>query len=107
MSNVKCRKRLVAMEAGERKSVSRTGGAAVIYATFPPSTSDRRAGTAELHRTATAVGHATVGKLINQEVSLVVAARPSAGRSPAAARAASVERRASAKLGWVRAHCGL
>jgi hypothetical protein len=39
-----------------------------------------------LHRTATAVGHATTGKCIGQGVRLVAAARPSAGRSPAAAR---------------------
>ena len=39
-----------------------------------------------LPRTATAVGHATAGKFISQGVSLVVAARPSAGRSPAVAR---------------------
>ena len=40
------------------------------------------AGTALLHRIATAVGHATAGKFISQGGSLVVAARPSAGRSP-------------------------
>ena len=44
------------------------------------------AGTTFCHRTATAVGHATVGTHISQGVSLVVAARPSAGRSPAGAR---------------------
>ena len=40
------------------------------------------AGTTLLHRTATAVGHANAGKFIIQGVSLVVAARPPAGRSP-------------------------
>jgi hypothetical protein len=79
----------------------------VIYTAFPPSSSEPRAGNTELHRTATAVGHATVCKLVSQGASLVVAARPSAGRSPAAARDANVERQANAKLGWVRAHCGL
>jgi hypothetical protein len=43
------------------------------------------AGTTALHRTATAVRHATAGTHISEGVSLVVAARPSAGRSPAAA----------------------
>jgi hypothetical protein len=57
-------------------------GVAVIYAAFPPSTSEPRAGTTELHRTATAVVQANAGKFINQGVSLVLAARPSAGRSP-------------------------
>jgi hypothetical protein len=54
----------------------------VTYAAFPPSNSEPRSGTTELHRTATAVGHATAGKFISQSVSLVVAARPSAVRSP-------------------------
>jgi len=47
------------------------------------------AGTALLHRTATAVGHAIAGKFIGQGVSLVVAARPSAGRSPVKAHNAN------------------
>ena len=44
------------------------------------------AGTTVLHRTATDVGHATAGTHIGEGVSLVVAARPAAGRSPAGAR---------------------
>jgi len=51
----------------------------------PPANSEPRAGCSELPITATACGHATTGKFIRQSVSLVVAARPLAGRSPVAA----------------------
>ena len=60
------------------------------------------AGTALLHRTATAVGHATAGKFISQGVSLVVAARPSAGRLPV--KAHNANRRSPGvcqiRMGW-------
>jgi hypothetical protein len=54
-----------------------------VTAIHPPAESDPRAGCSKLHRTATSGGHATVGKFIRQSVSLVVAARPSAGCSSA------------------------
>jgi hypothetical protein len=52
-----------------------------------------RAGDAELYRTATSVGHSTVGTRGNESSSLVVAARPSAGRSPARVRSALCQRK--------------
>ena len=57
----------------------------MIYSAFPPSTTEPRAGTTVPNRTATAVGHATAGTHINQGVSLMVAARPTAGSSRAKA----------------------
>jgi hypothetical protein len=50
------------------------------------ATSEFRAGSSELYRTATSIGYSTSGTLGYQTASLVVAARPSAGRSPALAR---------------------
>ena len=47
-------------------------------------TAELRAGKSVLHRTATASGGAIFGTAISEGVSLVVAARPSAGRLPAA-----------------------
>jgi len=46
------------------------------------------AGTTLLHRTATAVGHANAGTHVGDCVSLLVAARPPAGRSPVVASGA-------------------
>ena len=56
--------------------------AMAIRTTRSPVMSELRVGCAELYRTATSAGHSTVGTLGNQSASLVVAARPSAGRSP-------------------------
>ena len=77
-------------------------GVALIYTAFPPSTSEPRTGMSELHRTATAVSHAAAGKFLSQGTSLVVAARPSAGRSPPAARGAKVRssRMCQLRMGW-------
>jgi hypothetical protein len=63
-----------------------SAGAAAIRSTRSPVKAELHTGNAELYRTATSVGRSTVGTLGNQSASLVVAARPSAGRSPTAAR---------------------
>ena len=55
-------------------------------ATCLPAESGPRAGVSKLYRTAATGGHAIVGKFFSQGASLVVAARPSASRSPTAAR---------------------
>ena len=47
-----------------------------------PSSSEFRTESAELLRTATSVSHSTVGTHGNQSASPVMAARPTAGRSP-------------------------
>ena len=83
MSNVRCRKRLSAIETGESQSVPRAEESSGDFHRFPPASSEPRAGMTVLNRTATAVGHAAAGTHINQGVSLVVAARPSASRSRA------------------------
>jgi hypothetical protein len=57
-----------------------------IRTTGSPAKSEFRARNAELYGTATSVGRSTVGTHGNQSASLVVAARPSAGRSLAVAR---------------------
>ena len=61
-----------------------------------------RAGTTLLHRTTTAVGHATAGTHISQGGSLVVAARPSAGRSPAVTHSARCNSpsECQTRMGW-------
>jgi hypothetical protein len=63
-----------------------SASAKAIRTTGSPAKSEFRARNAELYGTATSVGHSTVGTHGNQSASLVVAARPSAGRSLAAAR---------------------
>jgi hypothetical protein len=60
--------------------------AMAICTTGSPAKSEFHAGNSELYGTATSVGCSTVGTHGNQSASLVVAARPSAGRSPATAR---------------------
>jgi hypothetical protein len=64
--------------------------AKAIRTTGSPAKSEFRARNAELYGTATSVGRSTVGTHGNQSASLVVAARPSAGRSPAIARDAKL-----------------
>ena len=56
---------------------------ASIYTACSLLTSELLAGTSVLHRTTAAVGRAIFGTAISEGASLVVAARPSAGRSPA------------------------
>ena len=51
-----------------------------------------------LHRTATAVGHAIAGTHISQGESLMVAARPSVGRSPAVARGTELRSQSACQL---------
>ena len=53
-----------------------------------------------LYRTATAVGHATAAKFFSQGVSLVVAARPSAGRSRARVRTAICRSPSRCRMGF-------
>jgi hypothetical protein len=60
--------------------------AKAIRTTRLPAESELHAGSSELYRTATSAGHSTVGTHGSQSGSLVVAARPSAGRSLAVAR---------------------
>jgi hypothetical protein len=57
-----------------------------VRTTGSPARSEFRARNAELYGTATSVGRSTVGTHGNQIASLVVAARPSAGRSLARVR---------------------
>ena len=52
-------------------------------ATCSPAKPEFRVGSSELYRPATSVGHSTIGTHVDQSASLVVAARPTAGRSPA------------------------
>ena len=59
-----------------------------VAAIRPSAKPGLRAGCSRLNRTATAGGHAAAGKFIRESVSLVVAARPSAGRSPLRAHGA-------------------
>ena len=66
---------------------------AVTFAIVSPLKSESRAGSSELYRTATSVCHSTIGTLGSQSASLVVAARPTAGRSPARARSALSQRK--------------
>jgi hypothetical protein len=60
--------------------------AKALRTTGSPAKSEFRARNAELYGTATSVGCSTVGTHGDQSASLVVAARPSAGRSPGIAR---------------------
>jgi hypothetical protein len=59
---------------------------AEVFSTYSPVRPEPRTAGSELYRTATSVCHSTVGTHGNESVSLVVAARPSAGRSPSRAR---------------------
>ena len=56
----------------------------MVYTAALPFSSQLRAGRSALYRTATSVARAIAGTFRSESVSLVVAARPSAGRSPAA-----------------------
>ena len=67
------------------QALQRSGSPAFLFAVGSMS----HAGTTFLHRTATAVGHAAAGTHISQGASLVVAVRPSAGRSPVKAHNAN------------------
>jgi hypothetical protein len=68
------------------KSSLPPASAKAIRTTGSPARSEFRARNAGLYGTATSVGRSTVGTHGNQSGSIVVAARPSAGRSPAIAR---------------------
>jgi hypothetical protein len=82
MSNVRCRTRLPAVQLGASRGITRTRSKAICS----PAKSEPRTGKSSLRRTATFAGHATIGKFFSQGVSLVVAAHPTAGRSPVAAQ---------------------
>jgi hypothetical protein len=69
-----------------RNSSLPPASAKAIRTTRLPAKSELHAGNAELYGTATSVGRSAAGTHGNQSASLVVAARPSAGRSPATAR---------------------
>ena len=56
----------------------------MVYTAALPFSSQLRAGRSALYRTATSVASAIAGTFRSERVSLVMAARPSAGRSPAA-----------------------
>jgi hypothetical protein len=88
MSNVRCRNRLRAVQVRMNNSSPPPASAMASRSTRSPVKSERHAGNAELYRTATSVGHSTVGTHGSQSASLVVAARPPAGRSSATARGA-------------------
>ena len=62
------------------------------------------AGRSELHRTTAPVGNAIFGAANSERVSLVVAARPSAGRSPAARHHAQCGAQSQSCFVSVRAH---
>jgi hypothetical protein len=66
---------------------------AVTCTTFSPAKPEFRVGSSELYRTATSVVYSTIGTHADQSASLVVAARPSAGRSPARVRSAQRQRK--------------
>jgi hypothetical protein len=69
-----------------RVSVRLAQNAVVVMSSIcTRATSESRAGSSVLHRTATAVCQSSSGTLGRQGVSLVVAARPTAGRLPARA----------------------
>ena len=67
--------------------------AMAIRTTRSPVISELHVGSAELYRTTTSAGHSNVDILGNQSASLVVAARPSAGRSPVRVRSALHQRK--------------
>ena len=56
----------------------------MVYTAALPFSSQLRAGSSTLYRTATSVASAIAGTFRSERASLVVAARPPAGRSPAA-----------------------
>jgi hypothetical protein len=79
-------KRFVRGKATMRVSVRLAqNGVVVMSRICSRATSESRAGHSVPHRTATVVCHSTARTVGRQGVSLVVAARPTAGRSPARA----------------------
>ena len=87
------------MNAAVRASL-RPRGVAVIYTTCSLFASELRAGKSMPHRTATAVGSAIAGTDCNDGVSLIVAARPSAGRSPVREHCAESHRPSRGQIGY-------
>ena len=76
----------------------------MIYTTCTLFTSEHRAGKSVLHRTATAVSSAIAGTVNDQGLDLVVAARPSAGRSPPRERHGTSAHRVGVTLRSMAAH---
>jgi hypothetical protein len=72
-----------------------------VRTTRSPAKSELHAGSSELYRTTISAGHSTAGTHGSQSGSLVVAARPSAGRSPAPVRNAKF-----CSLDWCRTRMG-
>jgi hypothetical protein len=98
MSNVRRRNRYPPVKLGVSQGVTRADGRRHSSA----GQLRARAGLSKLHRTATTGGHAAAGKFISEGVSLLGAARPSAGRSAVAVHGANCSSPSECqnRMGW-------